>query len=327
MNKDISIMEKSAGLIINKWIELKSHERIVIITDELHVEEAMYLRAAAEKATKHVVVITMPSEKPQEGEPCDIVSFAMLNAEVIIAATEYSIITTDIKKQAIENGSRFLSLPLATTNGVSLLKCEFITMDVDEAHTMYERINKIVDKGEKIRITTVLGTDVTFSVKERDANIFSGKCRDNGETGSASFELYIPPVETFTTGTVILDASMGYLGKVEKEPFKLELDNGRINYIEASEDGKRLSEYIEGFQDGNMYVASELGIGLNKKAKCIGESYIEDESCYGTFHIGFGRNIALGGTHMARGHFDIVIDKPTVFVDDIMIIKSGEICT
>lgn len=321
-----SIRMKSAETIINKWISLKEEERIVIITDELHIDEAMCLREAAEAVSKKVVVLTMNSNKPQQGEPCPIVSFAMLNADVIIAATEYSIITTDVKRQAIEKGSRFLSLPLATTNGVSLLECDFMNMDVDEVQNMYDRIHDFVHEGEIIRITTELGTDITLNVKGRPSNIFSGKCRDKGETGSASFELYIPPVENLTEGTMILDGSMGYLGKVQGNPFKIQLEGGKIVSIEECGEGDMLTGYIRSFQDDNMYVASELGIGLNKKARCIGESYIEDESCYGTFHLGFGRNIALGGTHMAKGHFDLVIKNPTIMVDDVMIMKNGHIC-
>ena len=54
---------------------------------------------------------------------------------------------------------------------------------------------------------------------------------------------------------------------------------------------------MESFGDKEIYCAAELGIGLNTKSKCEGICYIEDESTYSTFHIGFGRNIALGGRH------------------------------
>lgn len=38
-----------------------------------------------------------------------------------------------------------------------------------------------------------------------------------------------------------------------------------------------------------------------------------------------GRNIALGGVQTAAGHFDIVTNKPNIYVDDMLIMKQGEI--
>jgi len=54
---------------------------------------------------------------------------------------------------------------------------------------------------------------------------------------------------------------------------------------------------------------------------------IEDESAYGTFHIGFGRNLSLGGAHDAAGHFDIVIHDPTITSDGTVIMRNGAVCT
>lgn len=315
---------RGAKIIINNWVKVKEKERVVILSDELHTEEALYLKQATEESNGEAVVIVISSENPQKGEPCAIVSYAMLNAEAIIAATNFSITTTQLKKEAIENGARFLSLPLANNNGISLLECDFIQTELEEVENISKNMNKIIDKGETISVTTDLGTNIMFCIKDRLCEIFSGRCDKSGMSGSASFELYVPPVETLTKGKVILDASMGYLGKV-KEPFEIDFENGHIVHIQDTEEGNILKEYIESFQDENMYTACEFGIGLNKNAKCVGNSYIEDESSYGTFHIGFGRNTALGGNHIAKGHFDIVIDKPTITVDGTVIMKSGVI--
>lgn len=74
-----------------------------------------------------------------------------------------------------------------------------------------------------------------------------------------------------------------------------------------------------------MLTASEFGIGLNTYARCLGRCYIEDESAYGTFHIGFGRNIALGGVQDAVGHYDLVAYDADIYVDNQMIMEQGRI--
>ena len=122
-----------------------------------------------------------------------------------------------------------------------------------------------------------------------------------------------------------LDGSFGYLGIV-KSPIKIVFDNGKLISAESNDDGaNKLIEYIKSFKDDNMFKPGEFGIGLNKLSKCRGVCYIEDESVYSTFHIGMGRNITLGGIQNAAGHFDIVTHKPTIYADDILIMKDGEI--
>ena len=111
-----------------------------------------------------------------------------------------------------------------------------------------------------------------------------------------------------------------------KSPIKITFENGKlIDAVSNDEGADKLINYIKSFNDDKMFKPGEFGIGLNKCSKCRGVCYIEDESVYGTFHIGMGRNITLGGTQDACGHFDIVTHSPTIYVDDIFIMKDGEI--
>ena len=57
----------------------------------------------------------------------------------------------------------------------------------------------------------------------------------------------------------------------------------------------------------------------------MGDCYIEDESAYGTFHIGLGRNLALGGVHNAKGHFDLVCLAPDIYAVNRMLMQEGKI--
>jgi leucyl aminopeptidase (aminopeptidase T) len=185
-------------------------------------------------------------------------------------------------------------------------------------------IKRYIDSGQVVHVTTKLGTDLRFYKRNRYAGFFNGDVKAGRGFSSASIEIYVAIEETETTGTLILDGSLGYIGKVEK-PFRIEIRNGQITEIEQTPDGKRLKEYLESFEDERMYIAAELGIGLNYLSKCEGNCYIEDESSYGTFHIGFGRNVALGGVQEACSHFDLVTFEPDIFVDNRKIIEEGRV--
>ena len=84
---------------------------------------------------------------------------------------------------------------------------------------------------------------------------------------------------------------------------------------------RRMADY----KDERIYIGGEFGIGLNSYSKCLGNCYIEDESAYGTFHIGLGRNLALGGKQNANGHFDLVCLEPDIYTDNRQIMQQGKI--
>jgi len=284
----------------------------------------MNLRDQAEAAGASPVLVIVPSGKPQSGELFDSRCADFLGADAIIGATHNSIMTTRAIRDAVLAGSRFLSLPLATNNGRSLLEGDMMTMDPARAELLASRVRPVLERARLVRVTTEAGTDLVCSVEDRSWNLFSGVCENPGVSTSVSFEISVSLVEDRTEGILMLDGSMGYIGRVHT-PIKLRYEAGRLVDIEANRSGKQLADYLKTFVDERMFVAGELGIGLNEMAHCTGNSYIEDESAYGTFHVGMGRNIALGGKHYANGHFDLVAFHPDIYIDDAKIMECGEL--
>ena len=69
-------------------------------------------------------------------------------------------------------------------------------------------------------------------------------------------------------------------------------------------------------------MVAELGIGTNDEAILSGV-ILEDEKLYGTVHVAFGTNTSFGGTNKADCHYDGIILKPTLYLDDELIIDKG----
>ncbi len=313
-----------ARCIIQNWIEAKENEVLHFVTDENHIKEADIFELAAFECGVVPKITILSSDGVQSGEVIEKMKNTMYYSDVIIGATHYSFITTEAVDYALKKGSRFLSFPMHTNDNSSIFEREFIRMRPKTAKKMGRPVADKITKSERVVVTTKKGTNVAFCVKNRKAGIFAGSCTGRGRVASSSFEVYVPIVETMTNGVVIADGSLGYLGAI-KSPIELVFEAGYLVEINGKEDATRLKRYMESFNDKEIYCAAELGIGLNTKSKCEGVCYIEDESTYGTFHIGFGRNIALGGNHEAKGHFDIVTHKPDITADDIMLMNEGEL--
>lgn len=316
--------KRGADIVINKWVCADGNDSMLIVTDISHSEEAQILKQLAEEnRCKTDIMLTKQSGK-KVGIYFDENPNIFDEYTIIIGATDYSLVTTLAAKTAIRNGKSFLSLPLHTNDNRSMLEYNFFLCDTPQSRDMADRLTNVLHNAEKIHVTTALGTDMHFYKKDRHCKFFSGKISDCGGYSSASIEVYVPIEETKTHGTLILDGSYGYAGKVEC-PFQIEFENGRITSIEEGPYGEVLKNFIEDYNDDKMYIASEFGIGLNPLSQCEGNCYIEDESALGTFHIGFGRNLALGGNLEASGHFDLTTLKPDIFADGIKIMEKGNI--
>lgn len=313
---------QGARIIVQHWLQAKPEDVLHFITDETKLREAEAFSQAAESFGAIPKVTILASDSVQAGDSVEEMRQIMSYANAIVGATNYSFITTPAVTYALRRGARFLSLPLSTNDGSSLMEQEFLRMDPRKAAALARPMLRSLRRWDSVHVTTKLGTDITLSVKGRKPGLFNGVAARPGACASASFEVYVPPVETETSGRVVLDGSMGYLGLVS-EPLELRFEGGRLAEIADTADGRRLREYIESFGDGEMYCAAEFGIGLNQLSRCRGASYIEDESTYGTFHIGFGRNLALGGSHDAAGHFDIVVHSPTITAGQDVIMREG----
>lgn len=317
-------LSRGAQIVVRDWVRLKPWQSLLIVTSNNYMREAMAIKNAALKRTLRVDMLIVDDVGKDVGIYFDENEVAFDGYSAIIAATEYSLVTTLAAKRVIGQGKKFLSLPLSTSDGISMLEYDFLTMDTKKSKLMANIIMDYLIECSTIRVETKAGTNLTMSKKGRKPGFYNGVCRDGKGFSSASIELYVPIIEDSAEGTMIVDCSLGYLGKCN-EPIKLILREGKITEIQNNPCGEKLREYIESYEDDGLYMASEFGIGLNTIAKCRGRCYIEDESAYGTFHMGFGRNLALGGQLEANGHYDLVATAPDIFVDNRQIMSDGVI--
>lgn len=317
-------IETGVSIILNRWLSVRRGELILLVTDEAHTQEAEAFDRWARGADAVLKTLLLPRGAIQDGSVIEKSAPLLVSANVIIGATDSSFITTRPVREAVQAGARFLSLPLSCRDGTSLLENDFIDMDPSWARRMGTKLLRHLNRANEIHVTTAAGTDLIFSKRGRLGGLYCGQAERRGSVSSASFEVYVPIEEHETEGRLILDGSFGYLGLVSA-PLEIRFRKGHLSCSREVEDGERLLDYIDSFQSPNMYQTAEFGIGLNTISRCRGVSYIEDESAYGTFHIGMGRNITLGGQQEAAGHFDIVTHRPTIETDGTVIIRNGEI--
>ena len=116
---------------------------------------------------------------------------------------------------------------------------------------------------------------------------------------------------------MIIDGSMVGIGKLES-PLHMKISGGKLRQV-TGEKSENLDILLKNEVNGTL---CELGIGTIEAAILNG-IILEDEKVYGTVHIAFGTNTSFGGVNKAECHMDGIILKPTLYLDDTLVIKEG----
>ncbi|WP_312109283.1 aminopeptidase [Brevibacillus reuszeri] len=311
----MKLIETSKGILTN-CMALKAGETFLVVADEPKRELGEALWEAGKQLGAEAVLMIMQEREKSGQEPPVAVAEAMKQSDVAICATEHSLTHTKARKEAAANGTRLATMPGITAD---MFLEGAISADYVQVKVLTEQVTEMLTKASTVRIEKA-GKSLHFSIAGRNGVPSTGMYVNPGESGNLpSGEAYIAPVEGLANGQILVDGSISGIGKIDT-PLLLTLENGRITNAEGAS-AERLLQIL-GDQDGRML--GEFGIGTNDKARITGV-VLEDEKVYGTIHVAFGSNNTFGGTIVAGVHIDLVVKEPDVYLDDHLIMKSGQL--
>lgn len=321
MNHDEIIARK----IINESINLKEDEKIIVLTDEKRYKLANGFFQFCSKKFESIL-ISIPEMKYDGAKLSDLVTNQIKNCDVLIAFTTMSVSHTSAVKAARDEGVRVISLPGITQD----IYYRAIDVDFKEIVEYTSKLKDTFVNKSKVRVITELGTDVTFSIKDRPIFEMNCICHNPGDfINLPDGEMMLAPIEESMNGIIKFDLSMmpdqmteyGIIAKLVDEIIVLEVENGKIMKYSGGKSSEILKRVIEDAGD-NADIIAEFAIGTNPKAKIIG-NILEDEKVKGTCHFAFGANRTFGGKNEANIHLDGIIDSPTIYLDDKKIMEKG----
>lgn len=305
-----------ARTAVNTCLKVKKGERAVIVTDILKedIGEAVHW-AAKETGAEAILVKMLPRTRHGE-EPPEPVAAVMRNADVVIAPTAYSISHTQARKEANLAGARIATMPMITEE---MMSRGGMTADFRQVRRHAERLAREIGDATIVHVTTSDGTDIRFSVEGRKWVADTGLLHNRGDFGNLpGGELFVPPVEGTGDGVIVVTGALAGIG-ILKRPVKITVRNGLGREITGGPQAKAFSRMLEAAgakldAPDNAYNLAEFGIGLNPKAKLIGNP-LEDEKVIGTVHLALGDNSTFGGSTRAGIHVDGILLRPRVEVD------------
>ncbi len=183
-----------------------------------------------------------------------------------------------------------------------------------------ETLAQVLTDARKATLTSPAGTDLAFELAGRQGFSCHSILRHPGATATIPEwgDAEISPVEGSTSGTLVIDASMTYIGKIN-EPIRLRVEGGRVQAITGGDEAQRLERILQTAGPSGHNIA-ELGIGTVPGCAITGH---KDDKVLGTVHVALGHNITLGGTVDSSIHLDGVMHRPTLTIDDSVILLNG----
>lgn len=316
------IRKKAGEYLLFNCGNLKSEENLLIIYDKTTESLLKYIESAASQITRSIKKNKINTLDQHGLEPPEKTAVYMKESDLILAMTSKSLAHTRARNNACLSGSRYLSL---AEYSLDVLENEAIFGVKKEKINELKKMELILNKGKKVKVTTNLGTNLELNINNRIANNCPGFVEEPGQLGSPpDMEVNISPVEDYSFGILIVDGSITHpdIGLLN-QPIKLEISKGKINNIYGGIEGEKLKKIFKKLNNSKTKVLAELGFGFNEKAKICGNMLI-DEGAANCIHFGFGSNSTVGGKNEVSFHLDFVIKNANVFVDNTLIIKNGK---
>ncbi len=303
---------------------LKKNEKALILSDLSTRDIGDLIEQVSLKTIREVRHEVLSNLKIHGDEPSVKIATLMIDSDVIFCLTSYSLAHTLARKRASERGCRFLSLP---DYSWQVLSSPALRIDFRSQKIICDKLTALLTDGSEVKIENSSETKIRIDINGRTGNSASGICDSHGCLASPpDIEANIAPVEDKTYGTAVIDGSIPVpeIG-VLKNTITLNIEGGKIIDIKGGKEADILKKLLDSVKDDKAYFLGELGIGLNPLAKICGRM-LEDEGTMGTIHLGFGSNYTIGGENKVPFHIDTVIKEATLFIDDRLILKGGELC-
>ncbi len=310
-------LEKGAKTILEQCLAVKHDENIVIITDDKKYNIGKSLYKQAKQISDRVVLMIIKPREISGTEPPKPVAAAMKEADVVLCPTTASLTHTQARLEAVEQGARVATMPGITEEMFSKGP---IRADYNQVARLTGRVTNLLDEANFATIITGDNYQLKLSLAGRKGISSQGIYKNPGESGNLpSGESYIAPLENEGQGKIIINGSIVGLGLLEEEVI-FNIEQGKIIGIEGDH-SIQLEDIFPEVEESRMI--GELGIGTNPLARVTG-IILEDEKIYGSVHIAFGTNITFGGNLQAGSHIDCVTLKPTLYLDNDLLIEKGE---
>ena len=316
--------------MLDECLSLAQRQELLLITDENHIEELLFISDVARSQYITVTPVLAPVKDQYRFRPSHrlpaVMREAIPSCNAMMVLTEYSGASTPYRMATLNYFTeRSREGKAASMPGVHIEHFHYADVDYEEMDSAADNLATLLLSAEEARVETydskgrkhVLKIDIRRSNPTPCGGRIEGGDWDNIPSGET---FILPRYRGKTEGSVAINGSVPGMVLDGRGECVFHISNNRIQKLESS--SRLIDRHVKGlfFRDygkrralsRNATMLCELGFGVNKAIDRFHGLPIFDEKRWGTIHIAFGRNDQLGGKIKGATHHDLVVSNCSV---------------
>lgn len=325
--------ERFSKFLMEQMFSVKAGESVVISADvgsDRELVLAMMDAAQAAGGKAFVVYVPLAEYDGQAGMKvwaAAPLTAALCQVDIWIDAQSVVMLYSEIWEQAMVENDHLRYLVIGDT-GVESLVRTFMSFDIPTLKALLQSVRAMVLRAKRVTITSQNGTDISYEINLNYAFDYDDGDYSEPKFGTAPGYLNIVPKKESMNGKIVFDELM-YVEMTTEDRVTFEMRDGIIKEVTGSKAAAKYREFLASFNDPNMYKISHNMLGMNPGVRVLTGNIVEDERIWGGVDFGFGHTSPMDmppDGQQAKSHFDGVVERVNVFLDDVQIFKNGEIC-
>jgi len=312
-------IEECAKIALSECLNLGKQEQLLVVCDPPCAEIGEAFLKVGASLCREAVMVKISPRKQNGNEPPAPVGEWFGQFDVAVMPTSRSLSHTQARRKACEGGTRIATLPGITPEVFT----RTMRTNWRKLGLATRKVAGRMSAASAVRITTAAGTDLSFETGKRQSKADDGRLVYKGAFGNLpAGEAYMAPLEGTANGTLVIDGSFPLTGPLHI-PLVVKIKKGRVAEVEEHACKAELEQLFRKYGSNGRNIA-EFGVGTLDSAIITGNT-LEDEKVKGTCHIAFGDNASMGGKVRVQMHLDGIVKNPTVWLDDTVWMKEGEL--
>ena len=260
--------------------------------------------------------------------PVKALTAALCEVDVWIEMTSTVLLYSDIWEVAMAKNEKLRYLVIGNSS-IQSMKRVFTGYSVPVLGKLLNLIMDMTKQAQKIRITSPNGTDVSY-----ETNLAYAFDIDDGDYskpifGTAPGYVNVVPKSGSMNGRIVFDVLMNADILNNDNRVEFVMKDGEITEVSGNEEAEKFKKFLASFDDPNMYKISHNMFGFNPGVRQLCGEIVEDERIWGGVDFGFGHTSPIDMPphgQVAKSHFDGVVAKASIYLDDLQIVDNGNVC-
>ena len=186
-------------------------------------------------------------------------------------------------------------------------------------------------KAQELRFTNALGSDVTYELGGRSVLTEYGYTDTPGRWDHwPSGFLATVARDGGVNGRVLMNPGDILLPQMKQlsQPVEFLIREGMVVELSGGEEAQELRELMESYRDPRAFAVSHIGWGLNPLARWstdVPGIGMDGRSYHGNVLFSLGPDTEFGGSNDTACHLDLPMRNCTLYLDDELIVKDGDV--